>query len=70
MSKVTGYKHLTDEQVALMNVIKDKGNELGVLITELQAREDTDGRAIAIAKTDLQTGIMWLVRSVAQPDSF
>ena len=26
--------------------------------------------AVAIARTDLQTGFMWLVRSVAQPTTF
>ena len=28
------------------------------------------GRAISIARTDLQTGFMWLIRSIARPTTF
>ena len=56
--KITGYRQLTDEQIALMNKIKAKGNELGELVDELQTSTELDQRAIAIAKTELQTGFM------------
>lgn len=69
-SKITGYKQLTPEQIALMNEVKAKGNELGVLISKLRGREGIDGRWVAEGNTDCQKGIMCLVRSIAQPDSF
>ena len=67
---VIGYRKLSDTEIALMNKIKTKGAELGELVAELQSIDDLDQRAIAIGKTEVQTGLMWLVRGVAQPESF
>ena len=68
--KVTGYRQLNEQEAALMNQIKQKGVELGVLISELRANTSLDQRWISIGATDLQTGLMALVRSVAQPTTF
>lgn len=68
--KIKGYRDLSQTEVDLMNKIKEKGAELGELVAELQSTEGLDQRAVAIGKTELQTGVMWLVRSVAQPKSF
>ena len=68
--KINGYSELTQEQIDLMNKIKTKGNELGVLINELQGREYVDSRWLSIGKTDCQKGIMAIVRSITKPDSF
>lgn len=68
--KIKGYRELSQAEIDLMNKIKVKGAELGELITELQNTDGLDQRAIAIGKTELQTGTMWLVRGVAQPESF
>lgn len=68
--KIKGYRDLSQTEVDLMNKIKEKGAELGELVAELQSTEGLDQRAVAIGKTELQTGVMWLVRSVAQPESF
>lgn len=35
-----------------------------------QDQLNESGRCLALAKTNLQTGMMWFVRSVALPDSF
>lgn len=67
---VIGYRKLSDTEIALMNKIKTKGAELGELVAELQSIDELDQRAIAIGKTEVQTGLMWLVRGVAQPESF
>ena len=53
-----------------MNAIKKIGDEAGFLIEKLQEVPGIDQRALAIAKTELQTGFMWAVRSVAKPESF
>lgn len=67
---VIGYRKLSDAEIALMNKIKAKGAEIGELVAELQGTDELDQRAIAIGKTEVQTGLMWLVRGVAQPESF
>lgn len=69
-SKVTGYRELTEEEKALMNEIKAKGNEVGELLDRLFLIEDIDKRALSIARTDIQTGFMWANRSVAKPNTF
>jgi len=101
--KIKGYRDLTQEEIDLMNRIKEKGAELLALQDELANRLNTDFefkyaealrsqhgpndfasteyqefnrfeaaeplRWAAIGKTDIQTGIMALVRAVAQPTS-
>ena len=68
--KINGYRDLTQSEINLMNYIKELGSELGSLVTELQSVQGLDQRAIEIGKTELQSGLMWLIRGVAQPDSF
>ena len=53
-----------------MNYIKTKGEELGVLVARLKKQKGFDKRWLAIGETDLQTGIMALIRAVAQPTTF
>ena len=68
--KIKGYRDLSQAEIDAMNAIKLKAEEVGILIQELFEAESTDKRWVAIAKTDLQTGFMAAVRSVAKPDSF
>lgn len=68
--KITGYRQLSEEEAALMNEIKQKGVELDELVKKLQDNDTLDQRWVHIGRTDLQTGLMALVRSVAQPTSF
>jgi len=67
---VTGYRELSVREVALMNEIKQKANEVGVIVDRLAVMGSVDTRWVSIAKTDLQKGFMALVRAVAQPTSF
>lgn len=67
---ITGYRELTPGEIAAMNEVKAKAEEVGALISRLQATAGLDQRAVAIAKTELQTGFMWAVRSIAQPTTF
>jgi hypothetical protein len=81
---IIGYRQLDPSRVALINRIKAIGHELGDVIAELRQLPATgpgaepedhpqltiDQRAVSIAATELQGGMMWLVRSVAQPQSF
>lgn len=67
---IQGYRDLTEEEVALMNEIKTAGTSLGGLVDKLRATQGLDQRWISIGATDLQKGLMALVRGVAQPDNF
>jgi hypothetical protein len=69
-TKISGYRDLSQNEIDLMNKIKAKGSELGELVAELRAAQGLDQRWISIGATDLQTGIMALVRGVAQPTTF
>lgn len=67
---IRGYRELSQEEIDLMNKVKATGEQLGDLIDELRSLASTDKRWLAIGETDLQTGIMALVRSIAKPTTF
>jgi len=67
---ITGYRTLSEGEVALINDIKAISNEVGRLVEGMAMNGKLDTRWVAIARTDLQKGFMSLVRSVAQPTSF
>ena len=68
--KITGYRQLNEVEADLMNKIKQKGVEIGLLVDELRSNSELDQRWISIGTTDLQTGLMALTRSVARPTTF
>lgn len=68
--KITGYRELSQEEIDLMNEVKAKGVELGQLVDKLMQTDSLDKRWVSIGKTDLQQGLMALVRSIAQPETF
>jgi hypothetical protein len=68
--KIIGYRQLNDDEAELMNEIKQHGQSLEELIDKLRTVQGLDGRWISIGATDLQTGLMALVRAVARPESF
>ncbi len=68
--KVTGYRQLTEAEVALMNEGKALAERCGEYVAKLRALHGLDQRWVSIGATDLQTGLMALTRSVAQPTFF
>lgn len=68
--KIAGYRELTQVEIDLMNEIKEQGNNLGIAVDAIEEIPNVDQRALAIAKTHLQTGLMWLTRAIAKPESF
>lgn len=68
--QIKGYRELSAEEIAVMNLIKSKGAELGELVDQLRAMPTLDQRWISIGATDLQKGLMALTRGVAQPTFF
>ena len=67
---IKGYRDLSQDEIALINTIKTLGNQVGEIVGTLDDLDSTDKRWLAIARTDLQQGLMALVRSVAKPTSF
>lgn len=80
--KISGYRDLTQEEIDLMNEAKELEAEClafharvkGHVIKQGYEPEDADRadraqalRWHAIARTDIETGFMALVRSIAQP---
>jgi hypothetical protein len=67
---IKGYRDLSQVEIDLMNEIKQQGVVLEALCLRLRGNPDIDQRWVSIGTTDLQTGLMALVRSVAQPTTF
>ena len=73
---IKGYRDLNQDEIDLMNEIKEEGEKLKSLIGKLEGTHAATGqhaidmRWVSIGKTHLQQGIMALVRSVARPESF
>ena len=67
---IKGYRDLSQAEIDAMNAIKAKGEELGALVASLRGNGALDQRWVSIGATDLQIGIMALVRAVAQPTTF
>lgn len=68
--EIKGYRELNADEIALMNLIKTKGGELGELVGRLKSTPGLDQRWISIGATELQQGLMALTRGVAQPTFF
>ena len=61
---------LSEEEIDLMNKVKQAGNELGKIVELLRQYSEIDQRWVSIGATDLQTGLMALTRAIAKPSSF
>jgi hypothetical protein len=70
MSNIKGYRELSEDEIAIINKIKGVAESIGQIVDTIDSTEDADKRWVAIARTDLQTGFMALIRSIAQPTTF
>ena len=84
--KITGYRQLSEAEVALMNEGKALAEACGVYVAKLRTYPGTrpdgtaptlpgqlpalDQRWISIGATDIQTGFMAVIRGIAQPTTF
>lgn len=68
--KIKGYRDLSEDEIALMNKIKAKAEEVRELVEEIQRTPQTDGRWTSIGMTHLQQGFMAVTRAVARPTTF
>lgn len=76
VEKVSGYRVLSDEELQLVNHLKELGPVIEPLLRRIEAvikqgPADVDGgdrmRSLALGKTNLQQSFMWLIRAVAAP---
>jgi hypothetical protein len=67
---IKGYRELSTEELRIANEVKELAELVGEKVEEIFSRTDTDKRWAAIARTDLQTGFMALIRSVLRPTTF
>lgn len=81
---IKGYRDLSEQEIALMNEVKEVAEQVRGLVERVAKLPATPlaegdapptvttdpGRAVAIARTELQTGFMWLIRSIARPSTF
>lgn len=79
--QITGYRDLTQEEIALINNCKAFAQQVGELVERIGAIPVSrmppddgvtshDPRWLAIARTQLQQGFMALIRSIAKPTTF
>jgi len=82
--KITGYRQLSEAEVALMNEGKALAEQCGAYIAKLRTYSHTandgglinghlpslDQRWISIGAIDLQRGFMAVIRGIAQPTTF
>lgn len=69
--KITGYRQLSEAEVALMNEGKALAEACGAYIEKLRLSGPAlDQRWISIGATQLQQGFMAVIRGIAQPTTF
>ncbi len=75
--KIRGYRELDQNEIDLINRIKELGYSFDELLTELE-RMDTEKLSaqklkdhivfLDHANKDIKQGVMWAIRSIALPD--
>ena len=68
--KIKGYRDLTQEEINLMNEVKEKGAELGALIEKLDNIPEIDKNWLVTGKLGVQQGLMAITRAITRPDFF
>lgn len=67
MVDVKGYSPLSDEKKELANTCKEIEERMLRYLDTLQQTPGIDPRCLALARTNVQQGCMWAVRSIFQP---
>lgn len=68
MPDIRGYRDLTEQDVAAVNIVKTAEVSVGQVWRGVSSIDGVDKRWLAVAKTHFQEGFMALVRSITQPD--
>ncbi|NCC35650.1 MAG: hypothetical protein EOM24_27105 [Chloroflexia bacterium] len=67
---ILGYGELSDEQIELINLVKQNGESLRFLLEALSKKSEVDQRWVGIGANELQLGLMALSRAIGQPTTF
>lgn len=68
---IDGYRVLSEREVDLVNSGRLTAAMVDEFITRLEMSGiQLDGRALALARTNLQQGFMWLTRAITKPTTF
>lgn len=65
--QITGYRELEADEIAVMNILKSKEQEVLAMLDGLNTAGAYDKRWVAIARTHIEQGFMAANRSVARP---
>lgn len=65
--KIPGNRDLSQSEIDGMNSVNALEADTGELFKQIGQIEGVDPRLLALAKTNLQQGFMWFVRSIAKP---
>ena len=66
--QIAGYRDLTGDEIAAMNSLKAQERDLLAAVDAAEQLPGVNKRSLAIARTNLQTGFMWLIRAIARPN--
>ncbi len=67
--KIAGYRDLSQDDIDLMNEMKSQERDMLAALDAFEQQGDRfNRRSLAIARTNLQTGYMWLIRALARPN--
>lgn len=64
---IKGYRDLSQSEVDGMNSIKALEADAAQLFKQIEQLDGVDARSLSLARTSLQQGFMWFVRSIAKP---
>ena len=67
---IKGYRDLSQAEIDLINEAKNMAEQVGCFVEKLYYAQVADPRWVSIARTDLQTGFMAVIRSIAKPTTF
>ncbi len=69
---IKGYRDLNEDEIAAINDVKELGDQIGSVIADVieDPAVNTDEEWLREATTTLKTGVMLLVRAIAQPGGF
>lgn len=71
MSDIKGYRTLSANEIDCINDIKNIEQEMKDKITaffNFYCIQDADQRMLALARTNIEQGFMWLIKSIAKPE--
>lgn len=73
---IKGYHKLTQVELDNVNAVKALGEQIMAAMGTIHENNvdggcgELDPRALAIARTEFQTALMWLTRSITKPETF